>query len=282
MTRPDAPAGRGRTLVASPVKAARARSRHRGARPRTAERAGVPRPARASSPPTAVRSSPTARCCPPPRSRSPPTAGSTCTSRCCRPGAARPRCSGLSWPATSSPGRRTFRLEQGMDTGPVYGVLTERVRPTDTSGDLLDRLAEAGAELLLAHPRRHRGRLAARRSPQSARRRLARAQAHRRRRPGRLVRARGRGSTGWSAPRPRRPAPGRPGAASGSSSVRYASRPPSRSRAGRAQGRRPPRPRRHRPPDRSRSATYDPRARARWPRRDWARGVRPEPGERFV
>ncbi len=46
-------------------------------------------------------------------------------------------------------GATTFRLEQGMDTGPVYGVLTERVRPTDTSGDLLDRLAEAGAELLL-------------------------------------------------------------------------------------------------------------------------------------
>ena len=47
-------------------------------------------------------------------------------------------------------GASTFRLEQGMDTGPVFGVVTERVRPTDTSGDLLARLATAGAELLVA------------------------------------------------------------------------------------------------------------------------------------
>ena len=47
-------------------------------------------------------------------------------------------------------GATTFRLEAGLDTGPVYGVLTEAVRPTDTSGDLLARLADAGAGLLLA------------------------------------------------------------------------------------------------------------------------------------
>jgi len=47
-------------------------------------------------------------------------------------------------------GATTFRLEEGLDTGPVYGVLTESVLPTDTSGDLLDRLALAGARLLLA------------------------------------------------------------------------------------------------------------------------------------
>ncbi|MGV9671052.1 methionyl-tRNA formyltransferase [Gordonia sp. NPDC003504] len=45
-------------------------------------------------------------------------------------------------------GASTFRLEKGLDTGPVYGVLTETIRATDTSGDLLDRLAEAGAGLL--------------------------------------------------------------------------------------------------------------------------------------
>lgn len=45
-------------------------------------------------------------------------------------------------------GAATFRLEAGLDTGPVYGTLTETVRPRDTSGDLLGRLAEAGAELL--------------------------------------------------------------------------------------------------------------------------------------
>ena len=47
-------------------------------------------------------------------------------------------------------GASTFLLEEGMDTGPVFGVLTEQVRPTDTSGDLLGRLAEAGAGLLVA------------------------------------------------------------------------------------------------------------------------------------
>ena len=47
-------------------------------------------------------------------------------------------------------GATTFLLEAGMDTGPVFGVTTEEVRPTDTSGDLLDRLATAGAGLLVA------------------------------------------------------------------------------------------------------------------------------------
>ncbi len=47
-------------------------------------------------------------------------------------------------------GATTFRLEEGMDTGPVFGTMTEAVRPTDTSGDLLDRLATAGAALLVA------------------------------------------------------------------------------------------------------------------------------------
>ncbi len=47
-------------------------------------------------------------------------------------------------------GATTFLLEQGLDTGPVLGVLTESVRPTDTAGDLLDRLSRAGAGLLVA------------------------------------------------------------------------------------------------------------------------------------
>lgn len=42
-------------------------------------------------------------------------------------------------------GASVFALEEGLDTGPVYGTFTERIRPTDTAGDLLDRLAEAGA-----------------------------------------------------------------------------------------------------------------------------------------
>ncbi len=47
-------------------------------------------------------------------------------------------------------GASTFRLEAGLDTGPVYGVLTDAIRPTDTAGDLLGRLAQAGAGLLVA------------------------------------------------------------------------------------------------------------------------------------
>ena len=47
-------------------------------------------------------------------------------------------------------GATTFLLEEGLDTGPVFGTLTEPVRAADTSGDLLDRLARAGAGLLVA------------------------------------------------------------------------------------------------------------------------------------
>jgi methionyl-tRNA formyltransferase len=47
-------------------------------------------------------------------------------------------------------GASTFLLEEGLDTGPVYGVVTEIVRPTDTAGELLARLATAGAGLLVA------------------------------------------------------------------------------------------------------------------------------------
>lgn len=46
-------------------------------------------------------------------------------------------------------GATTFLLEEGLDTGPVYGRLTEAVRPRDTSGDLLERLSVAGATLLV-------------------------------------------------------------------------------------------------------------------------------------
>lgn len=47
-------------------------------------------------------------------------------------------------------GAVTFVLEEGLDTGPVLGRLTETVRPRDTSGDLLGRLSTAGAGLLAA------------------------------------------------------------------------------------------------------------------------------------
>lgn len=47
-------------------------------------------------------------------------------------------------------GAVTFVVEEGLDTGPVLGRLTETIRPRDTSGDLLERLASSGAELLVA------------------------------------------------------------------------------------------------------------------------------------
>ncbi|GGL13335.1 methionyl-tRNA formyltransferase [Mangrovihabitans endophyticus] len=47
-------------------------------------------------------------------------------------------------------GASVFELEAGLDTGPVYGTLTEDIRAGDTSGDLLARLASEGAGLLVA------------------------------------------------------------------------------------------------------------------------------------
>jgi methionyl-tRNA formyltransferase len=46
-------------------------------------------------------------------------------------------------------GAAVFQLEEGLDTGPVYGTLTEPIRDTDTAGDLLERLAVSGAKLLV-------------------------------------------------------------------------------------------------------------------------------------
>ncbi|MGB8020595.1 MAG: methionyl-tRNA formyltransferase [Candidatus Nanopelagicales bacterium] len=47
-------------------------------------------------------------------------------------------------------GASTFQLEVGLDTGPVYGVVTDTIGPRDTAGDLLERLATSGSALLVA------------------------------------------------------------------------------------------------------------------------------------
>jgi methionyl-tRNA formyltransferase len=47
-------------------------------------------------------------------------------------------------------GATTFQIEPSLDSGPVYGVVTEQIRPTDTAGELLSRLAVSGAALLEA------------------------------------------------------------------------------------------------------------------------------------
>lgn len=46
-------------------------------------------------------------------------------------------------------GASTFQIEAGLDTGPVFGTVTEPIRPQDTAGDLLGRLAEIGSQLLV-------------------------------------------------------------------------------------------------------------------------------------
>jgi len=53
------------------------------------------------------------------------------------------------WAGDPITGATTFRIVKALDAGPTFGVMTERVRPTDTAGDLLGRLAQGGAELLV-------------------------------------------------------------------------------------------------------------------------------------
>src|SRR4051812_47370550 len=54
------------------------------------------------------------------------------------------------WAGDDVTGATTFRIVKELDAGPTYGLMTETIRPRDTAGDLLDRLAEGGAGLLVA------------------------------------------------------------------------------------------------------------------------------------
>ena len=54
------------------------------------------------------------------------------------------------WAGDEITGATTFRIVQALDAGPTFGVMTQAVRPTDTAGALLERLAEGGAGLLVA------------------------------------------------------------------------------------------------------------------------------------
>ncbi|EID52568.1 methionyl-tRNA formyltransferase [Saccharomonospora xinjiangensis] len=47
-------------------------------------------------------------------------------------------------------GATTFRIVRDLDAGPVFGTVTEPVKPTDTAGELLDRLSLSGAALLVS------------------------------------------------------------------------------------------------------------------------------------
>lgn len=149
VTRPDAPSGRGRKLVASPVA-------------ERAEAAGIEvlKPVKPSDPEFMARLTELAPdCCPVvaygalirPGALEIPKHGWVNLHFSLLPawrGAAPVQHAVLAGDEVT--GATTFRIEQGLDSGPVFGILTEEIRPTDTSGDLLDRLAHAGARLLVA------------------------------------------------------------------------------------------------------------------------------------
>ncbi|MFF5406201.1 methionyl-tRNA formyltransferase [Streptomyces misionensis] len=149
VTRPDAPAGRGRRLVASPVA-------------ERAEEAGIEvlKPARPRDPEFLARLTEIAPdCCPvvaygallPRVALDIPAHGWVNLHFSLLPawrGAAPVQHSIMAGDEIT--GASTFLIEEGLDSGPVYGTVTEEIRPTDTSGDLLTRLAFAGAGLLAA------------------------------------------------------------------------------------------------------------------------------------
>jgi methionyl-tRNA formyltransferase len=149
VTRPDAPAGRGRHVVASPVAAL---AREQGIE--------VLSPARPREPEFLARLAEIAPdCCPvvaygallPRAALDIPRHGWVNLHFSLLPAwrGAAPVQAAL-WHGDEITGATTFEIEESLDSGPVYGVLTEAIRPTDTAGDLLDRLATSGAGLLLA------------------------------------------------------------------------------------------------------------------------------------
>lgn len=54
------------------------------------------------------------------------------------------------WHGDEVTGCTTFQIETGMDTGPVFGMATERVHANDTTESLMPRLVDLGATLLVS------------------------------------------------------------------------------------------------------------------------------------
>jgi methionyl-tRNA formyltransferase len=54
------------------------------------------------------------------------------------------------WAGDDVTGATTFRIVKELDAGPTFGLMTETIRPRDTAGDLLARLAVGGAGLLVS------------------------------------------------------------------------------------------------------------------------------------
>ncbi|MBV9831489.1 MAG: methionyl-tRNA formyltransferase [Marmoricola sp.] len=148
LTRPDAPAGRGRRLVASPVA-------------ERAEELGVPvlKPGKPSEPDfQATLRDLAPDCCPvvaygalvPQAALDVPRYGWVNLHFSVLPAwrGAAPVQHAI-WAGDEVTGATTFRLVRELDAGPTYGVMTQTIRPRDTAGDLLERLAEGGAGLLV-------------------------------------------------------------------------------------------------------------------------------------
>ena len=68
--------------------------------------------------------------------------------RCCRAGAARRRSSARSRPATRDTGVCLMQMEEGLDTGPVLLRRRWPIGADETGGELHDRLAALGAQVL--------------------------------------------------------------------------------------------------------------------------------------
>jgi methionyl-tRNA formyltransferase len=54
------------------------------------------------------------------------------------------------WAGDEVTGATTFRIVKELDAGPTYGLMTQTIHPDDTAGTLLATLAEGGAGLLVA------------------------------------------------------------------------------------------------------------------------------------
>jgi methionyl-tRNA formyltransferase len=149
VTRPDAPAGRGRKLVRSPVGA-------------LADQHGIEvlTPAKASEPEFLARLREIGPdCCPvvaygallPEEALSIPEHGWVNLHFSLLPAwrGAAPVQAAIRH-GDEITGASTFRIVRELDAGPVFGVVTEQIRGTDTSGELLERLSISGAGLLAA------------------------------------------------------------------------------------------------------------------------------------
>jgi methionyl-tRNA formyltransferase len=148
VTRPDAPAGRGRRLLASPVA-------------ERAERLGVPvlKPQHPREPEfqDALRDL-GPDCCPvvaygamlPQSALDIPAHGWVNLHFSVLPAwrGAAPVQHAI-WAGDEVTGATTFRIVKELDAGPTFGVMTQTIRPHDTAGELLDRLAQGGAGLLV-------------------------------------------------------------------------------------------------------------------------------------